>query len=339
MRWLFWTAAAAAVATTVASADVAADEFYTGKRVTLVVGYGTGGGYSLYAQVLVDHLGRHLPGKPTVVPQFMPGGGTVKATNFLYKAAAQDGSVIGMVSETLTILQLIDRRQLRADMSKFNWIGRMGNMNAVLFVRSDAPATALDSMKTTEVVLADTGRGSPTNIYPTLMNQMVGTKFKIVSGYPGSAEMDLSIERGETQGRTGAWISLKAQRSDWFSKGFVRPVVEIALSKSGDLPNLPLLKDLGRTPDDRKALAFMSVGATIGRAILAPPGVPSDRVSALRAAFDATMRDPAYLSDARKRKVEIDALGGAALQKIVADAVDTPKTIVSRIQSVLGISP
>lgn len=327
---------AATLATTTLHANPV-EEFYKGKTITLYVGYGAGGGFGLYGRLLAEHLGKHLPGQPNIVPQFMPGSGSVKAANYVYNVAPGDGTAIGMFAETMPVFQLIQPRGFRLDTSNWRWIGRMDNMATVLILRSDAPAREIDDLRKTPVMLGATGKSSPSYFYGALMNNLLGTKFNIISGYPGSADIMLAVERGEVHGRIGAWASFKAVNTEMLARGFIAPVVQIGLTKTKDLSGIPLLKDLGETEADREALAFMSVGAEIGRAFVVPPAVPAERVTALRRAFDETMRDPEFLAAAEKRQATIDPMTGEELQKLVEETVAASPDVVRRTQEALGL--
>lgn len=313
------------------------EDFYKGRSITLYIGYGAGGGFGLYGRLLVEHLGRHIPGSPSITPQFMPGAGSVKAANYLYNVAPRDGTAIGMFAETMPIFQLLEPRGFRLDTAKWHWIGRMDNMATVLIMRTDAPAKTIEEMRKTKVILGATGKSSPGYLYVVLMNKMIGTEFDIVSGYPGSADIMLAVERGEVHGRVGAWASFKSGNADLLSRGVVAPVIEIGLSPSSDLTHLPLLMNLGETDEIRESLRFMSVGAEIGRAFVAPPDVPAERVTALRRAFDATMRDPEFLKAAKERQAGIDPMKGEDLQKLVEETVAASPDLVRRTQEALGL--
>lgn len=327
---------AAAFTVTAAQADPVED-FYKGRSITLYIGYGAGGGFGLYGRLLTEHMGRHIPGKPSITPQFMPGAGSVKAANYLYNVAPGDGTAIGMFAETMPTFQLLEPRGFRLDTAKWHWIGRMDNMSTVLIVRTDAPATSIEDMRKTKVILGATGRSSPGYLYVVLMNKMIGTQFDIVSGYPGSADIMLAVERGEVHGRVGAWASFKSVNADLLARGVIEPAIEIGLTPSPDIQHLPLLKDLGETEEARESLRFMSVGAEIGRAFVAPPDVPAERVEALRRAFDATMQDSEFLRVAKERNVGIDPMKGEDLQKLVEDTVAASPDLVRRTQEALGL--
>lgn len=318
-----------------AKADAIAD-FYKGKIITLVIGFGPGGGYDRYARVVSKHLGNHIPGNPKVIPQFMPGGGSLKMSNYLFNVAPQEGTYLGIHSPVIPIFQLIRSKGFKLDVRKFNYIGRLATQNHVFMVRKDTGVKTLQDAMKKQLIYASTGKGSPTFIYPTIVNNVLGTKFKVVSGYSGSASSRLAMERNEVQGMTSAWISWKATAQNLIDSKFMIPLVEIGLDKSKDLPGVPLLVDLAKNKDDRKLLEFVSSAATTGRALTAPPKMPMARVTAMRRAFDRMVKDPAFLAGAKKRKIEIEPLTGEIVQKRITAAVSIPKALVDRAKAALG---
>jgi len=320
--------AAAALASSIpAKADAVAD-FYKGKHLQFVVGFGAGGGYGLYAQLVGEFMPKHMPGNPEVIPQYMSGAGSLKAANYVYNAAPKDGSYLAISAPTLVIQQVTKPEGMKLDHRKVQYIGRMNQMNTVFMVTAGRGVNTLDDAKKKEVILASTGRGDQSYMYPMMANRLVGTKFKIVLGYKGSKDMQLAIERNEVEGRGGAWASWKSSFADQLASKKLIPLFQIGLAKAADLPGTPLLQDIVANADDKVAVEFLSAGAEIGRTLWVAPEVPKDRVAALRAAFDATMKDPAFLASAKKRKMDIEYLSGVDVQKVVAKTLTvTPKQI------------
>jgi tripartite-type tricarboxylate transporter receptor subunit TctC len=320
-------AAAAAGFSAPASADAVAD-FYKDKRITVVVGFGAGGGYGLYAQTIGPFISKYLPGKPDVVPQFMPGVGSLKAANYVYNAGPKDGTYFAVVAPTLVVQQVTEPQGMKIDHNKVQYIGRMNQMNTVFMVNSGRGIAGLDDAKKREVILASTGKGDQSYMYPMMANRLVGTKFKIVLGYKGSKDMQMAMERNEAEGRGGAWASWKSAFSEQIASGKFVPLFQIGLAKAEDLPKLPLLQDLVADADDKAAVEFLSAGAEIGRTIWAPAGMPKDRVAAVRTAFDKAMKDPEFMAGAKKRKMDLEYLSGANVQKVVARTLTvTPKQV------------
>ena len=310
-----------------ASADAVAD-FYKGKRIQIVVGFGAGGGYGLYAQTIGPVLAKYIPGKPDVIPQFMSGSGSLKAANYVYNAGPKDGTYFAVVAPTLVVQQVTKPQGMKIDHAKVQYIGRMNQMNTVFMVNSGRDIKNLGDAKKREVILASTGRGDQSYMYPMMANRLVGTKFKIVIGYKGSKDMQMAMERNEVEGRGGAWASWKSSFADQLASGKFVPLFQIGLAKAEDLPKVPLLQDIVADADDKAAVEFLSAGAEIGRTIWAPPGVPKDRLDAIRQAFDKAMKDPEFVAAAKKRKMDLEYLSGADVEKVVARTLKvTPKQI------------
>lgn len=312
-------------------------EFYKGRVVTLVIGFGPGGGYDRYARAISSNLGLHLPGKPKVIPQFMTGGGSLRMANYLYNVAPKDGSYIGIHSPVLPMFQLLRSKGFKLDVRKFNYIGRLATQNHVMMVRADHKITSLNDVKKRVMTVSSTGKASPTFILPTIMNNVLGTRFKVIAGYSGSASGRLAMERGEVMGLTSGWISWKATSQPWIDSKYMVPLVEFSLEKSADLPaHVPLVTDLAKTPDEKQILEFIASMAVTGRAVTAPPKVPADRVNALRRAFDAMVKSPAFLASAKKRRIAIVPLTGEKVQELINKTINISPALVKRAQKALG---
>lgn len=325
----------AGLVTGTARADAIAD-FYRGKQMTIVVGFGAGGGYDRYSRLVAKHIVRFLPGNPTMVPQFMPGGGSLKMANYLYNVAPRDGSIIGMHSPVLPIFQLVRSKGFKLDVRNFIYIGSLATQNHVMMVRADHGVKTLEDAKKKEVIVSSTGRSSPTFIYPTIMNSVLGTKFKVVTGYKGSSAGRLAMERGEVHGLTSGWISWKANVPHWIESKFMIPLVEVAPANSPDLKGVPLLQNLAKNADERKLLEFISSPAATGRAVALPPNVPKARVAALRAAFDKMVKDKAFLAAAKKRRVAIEPMQGVKVQARIRAAVSISPALIKQAKTALG---
>lgn len=317
----------AVVAAAVAYADPAA-EFFKGRTVTLYIGYGPGGGYDLYSRLLATYLGRHIPGHPAIVPENQPGAGSLKLANELYNLLPKDGTALGMIGEVLVISQRLGDPQARFDAQKFNWIGRLVDSDPVLMMRRDAPVASMMDALTKESLIGVPGAGSATFLNLTVVNALLGTKFKLVSGYEGSAQIRLAVERGEVQGTSS---TLWRVEKDWVRQQNLRVLYQTPLEREPDLADVPTLTELGRTDDERKMLRFFSSYTIIGRSILAPPGVPADRVAALQAAFSETMKDPAFAAEAAKSQMVIDPLDGPQIAALLKEAYSAPPDIRARV--------
>lgn len=325
-----WSLCAAAEAATT-------EDVYKGATVTILVSQGPGGGYDHYARLLAAHMVRHIPGRPSAVVQHMPGAAGIKATNYLYAVAPKDGLVIGMPPYALGHIQVL-RGKVRYDAAKLQFVGRMAGLNGMLMVWHHAPAKTLDEVRRTEVIITAGGTGGQSYMNPTLMRELLGLKLKVVPGYTnGAASMDMAIERGEAHGRVGVWADLLIQKKDQIDSGRIVPLVEVGLDKTPvSPPGVPLVADLARDPADKALLEFMASASAIGRAFALPPGVPAERVAALRQAFDATMTDPALLDEAKRRNFVIEPMAGAALQALVARTLTISPELIQKANAALA---
>jgi tripartite-type tricarboxylate transporter receptor subunit TctC len=314
-----------------AAADAVAD-FYKGKTVTITVGADAGGSTSHYALLVSDHLARHLPGNPNVVVQHMPGAGGIRAHNFVFNAAAKDGTNLLMPIDTMVVSELLYPEGIKYKSDQFSWIGTIVQTNAVLAVRGDTGVKTFDDLKTKPVIMASAGKGSQMSLVPAMLNGLMGTKMKVVTGYSGSAKSLLSIEQNETHGATITWGSWKLQRADWFKSGFMVPIVQLGLYKEPDLPSVPMAHDLVSDPGDKQIVQLMSTLSPLGRGLAGPPRMPRDRLMALRAALDRVVKDPEFLNEAEKRKLPINPLSGAEVEKVVGTVVAMSPDLLKKAQ-------
>lgn len=329
-RRAFLLAALAALAAPFAlpaAADPVAD-FYKGQDLTILIGHPPGGSYDLYAQLAAAHLGRHLPGNPKVIVQHMPGGGGARATAHFYNRAPQDGVMIALFPEVIGFLQLMDPKNARWDVGRMRYIGSFAPSNAVLMRRKDAPAKSVADLFTVTSNVGCTGRSSQSFQYPSALKVLAGAKFNIICGYDGSAAYTLALLRGEVDMVSKAWAAWRAEDKDTIDAGTFVPMVQGGLKRLSDLPDVPLMQEVARDADARRALEFMSAGSAIGRALLAPPNVPAERLAALRAAFDAMVRDEAFIADVKKRNLPLDPSPGAEVQGYSDAIVKTPKDVL-----------
>ncbi|MDA1324525.1 MAG: tripartite tricarboxylate transporter substrate-binding protein [Proteobacteria bacterium] len=333
-------AALGMIATAAASTSVRADEvadFYKGNTVTVIVGFGAGGGYGTFARLIGQHMGQYLPGKPNFVPQFMPGGGSLKMANYMYNIAPKNGTFIGLASPVLPVFQLIRSKGFKMDVRRFSYIGRMASQKHVMMVRADTGVTSIDDIKKKEITAAASGKGSPTFIFPKMMNEVLGTKFKVITGYKGSAGSRLALEQGEAKSMTSGWVSWKANSPHWIKSKFLIPVVELGLDKSPDLPkSVPLILDLAKNDADRDFIRFMMGPTVTGWSLFGPPNIPKARLAALRTAYDKMVRDPAFLREAKKRRLEIEPMSGVEIAKRVNATASASPAIVKRAKAALG---
>jgi tripartite-type tricarboxylate transporter receptor subunit TctC len=322
------------------SAPALADEiadFYAGKRMTHVIGHGTGGSYDSYSRLLDRHIGRHIPGNPTVISQNMPGAGGRKAAGWLYNVAPKDGTVIATFSQNIPIDQALSKKSLKYDVRKFNWIGNAFQSNNILMTWHRSGVKTIEDARKKEVTVGGTGMNSPDTFYPRVANSVLGTKFRIIPGYKSGSAIDLAMERGEVGGRgSTSWLSTKIQRPDWIRDKKFSILFQMGTRKEPELPQIPLLSDLGKTKEQRQILEFVSSNVMLGRPVVTAPGVPASRVVALRKAFDDTMKDPVFLADAEKHKMVVSPVSGTAIQAHVVKTVEMPPQVLEKIRRLSG---
>jgi tripartite-type tricarboxylate transporter receptor subunit TctC len=319
-----------------ARSQQAVEDFYRGKQLEMVIGYSPGGTYDLYARLVARFLGNYMPGKPVIVPRNMPGAGSRAATKWVYSVGPKDGTVLATADQSLAVEQAMGDKQLDLDTTKLIYIGNPNADNNTTATWYTSGIKTIDDAKTRLVVMGATG-GSTSSQYPKAMNALIGTKFKIVIGYPGGNDINLAMEKGEVDGRgSNAWGAWKATRPDWLRDKKINILVQIGLTKAPDLPDVPLLIDLAANDDDRAIFKLLSASSTIGRPVFTSPGVPPERVKALRDAFDTMVKDPVFLAEAEKEHFDINPVAGQEMQKIVADIVATPRPIADRLLQIIG---
>jgi tripartite-type tricarboxylate transporter receptor subunit TctC len=327
--------AAAAIAAP-AQAQQSVESFYRGKQMEMIIGYSPGGTYDLYARLVARFLGNYIPGKPTIVPRNMPGAGSRAAVKWVYGIGSKDGTILATADQSLSVEQAMGDKQLDVDTTKLIYVGNPNADNNTTATWYTSPVKTIADAKVKQAVLGATG-GSTSSQYPKAMNALIGTKFKIVIGYAGGNDINLAMERGEVDGRgSNSWASWKATRPDWLRDHKINILVQIGLTKASDLPDVPLLMDLAANDQDRAIFRLLSAPTTIGRPVFTSPGVPPERVKALRDAFDAMVKDPAFLAEAEREHFDINPVSGEEMQKIVQEIVATPKSTGDRLQQIIG---
>jgi tripartite-type tricarboxylate transporter receptor subunit TctC len=331
-----YTFCAALLLLDVAGAAVAQTpaEFFKGRNVNLLIGFGVGGDDDLWGRVIAKHMGDHLPGYPTVVPQNVPGAGGLLVANRLYSVAPRDGTVIGMINRGIPFEPLLGGQGANFDVLKMNWIGSPNRDTTVCAARKDAAVQSMRDLFILELKIGATGSGADTATYPEFLSAVVGMKFKVVRGYQGSHEIQLAMERNEVQGICLAYDSLA--RGTLFRTNGLNVLLQAALDPDPRLDNVPSGIDFVHSDEERQALELFFARAAIGRPLVAPPQIPADRVAALRRAFDETLIDRAFLADAEAQKLRVDPTTGQKLQEIVAKAYRTPPAIVKRTMQAMG---
>lgn len=312
------------------AADQVAD-FYRGKTVQVLVGFGPGGGYDLYARTLARYMGRHIPGNPTMVPQNMPGAGGVKVMNYLYNVAHKDGTVIATFARGLAIEPLLGHAQgMQFDATKFGWVGSVSNEVSICAYWSTSGIKSWHDMETKPSSIGASAAGADSEIFPTVLRNLFHLPAKVVTGYSnGGADIVLGMERGEVGGRCGwSWSSLLSENKALLDNKKINIVLQLGLQKFEDLPNVPSVMDLPTTPQNKAALKLIVSRQSIARPFAAPPGLPPERLAALRAAFDATMKDPQFLAEAKRLNLEVRPVAGADVQKLIKELYATPPDVV-----------
>ncbi len=304
-----------------------------GKNVTMVIGFGPGGGYDLWGRVVARHIGKHLPGNPSVVPQNMPGAGSYNAANHIYNIAPKDGTVMGIIARDAALGPITGATGARFDPTKLTWLGTpTTETNVCIASNTDkVKVKTVDDLYTKELIVGDTGVGTGTHSYPKALNALLGMKFKIIGGFPSSSDVFLAMERGEVDGICESLDSVSGKRPDWLPQKKVTILFQGGAAPNPELKGIPFVNDLAKNADDKTAIEFLYAGQGIGRPFIAPPDMPADRVKMVQDAFSATMKDPEFVADAKKQKLDVDPEDGEHLAALIKKIYATPKPIVDKI--------
>jgi len=317
-------------------AESRAQDFYKGKTITIICGYGVGGGYDVYARLLARHLPNHVPGTPAAIVQTMPGAGGMRAANTVYVTAPKDGTVIAAVNPSLLMYQLMGGAQARYETGKLAWIGSLDEPNNSIITWHTSGIRSIDDAKSREVPMPGDGPTSAMTIYPTVSNALLRTRFRIIDGYSGSAAGDLAMERGEVDGRSGANLtSLFSRHGDWIRDGKINFLLQIGARRDPLLPQVPLLQELLTSERDRQIAAVASLPTTVGPGYWMAPGVPDESLRILRKAFEAMAADPAFLAEAKQMKLEVRAKSGAEVQAAVNVVAQFPPDVLTATAAIL----
>jgi len=306
------------------------------KTITISIGYTAGGSYDLYGRLVARHLGKHIPGQPTVVAQNMPGAGSLKAANYIYEVAPKDGTALGVVVESAALEQALGNPAAQYDAAKFTYVGRVATSNNVFMTWHTSKVQSIEDMKQTEFKHAGTGPGSIAETVPRLLNALIGTRYQIVSGYAASNEAMLAMERGEVDAASSSWAAVSVGKKDWLREKKIRIYLQTAPERHADLLDAPSLAEYGNTPGDKQVTFLYTSGSAIGRSVIAPPGMPADRVKVLRDAFDAMVKDPEFVADIRKLNVELEPLAGDKVQELVVRTLNIPNSVRERAKVAFG---
>ena len=319
-----------------ARADAVSD-FYKGNAIRLIISADPGGSYDSDARLVAKHLGKHVPGNPRIVPENMLGASGRVAANYVYNSAPKDGSVIAVMQQSLPMGQALGEPGVQYDAGKFNWVGSPVWPDETLVVWHTTGVRTIEDAKNKQVIIGATSPTGMNFVYPKLANELLGTKFKIVTGYPGGTPIILALERGEVEGRgSNPWSEWKATKPDWVKDKKIVPILQMSLFKHADLPDVPLMVDLAPNDTARSVFEVVTITGELGRPFIAPPGVPAERIAALRQAFDATMKDPEFLADAEKAHKDIHPIGWQEMEKLVQRVLSAPKSATDLLKSALA---
>jgi tripartite-type tricarboxylate transporter receptor subunit TctC len=313
------------------------EDFYRGRTLTVLISYTVGGGYDLYGRLLARYIGKHIPGNPSVVPENMPGAGGLRASNFLYSAAPKDGSVIGTFSRSIPTMPLVTPQDARFDGRAFSWIGSMSGDTSLCLTGTKSQVKTFQDMLTKPVVMGGQFAAADSDIYAHLYKNIFGAKIKLVSGYPGTNDITLAMERGEVDGICGlSWGTLKVAHADWIKNKSVNLLVQAALKKDPELPDVPLALDLIDDPQKKQILYINFAPQAIGRPFAAPPGIPAERKAALIKAFDETMKDPDLLAEAAREKIDIGPMSGREVDELVLKLYALPPDVIEKASKAIA---
>ncbi|MCC6775475.1 MAG: hypothetical protein IT537_02395 [Hyphomicrobiales bacterium] len=312
------------------------EEFYKGKTIDFVIGYPPGGSNDVWGRIVSRHIGRHIPGKPAVVPKNTPGAGSFLAINQVFNVLPKDGSVIAIGSPTAVLDERLGSQGVRFKTAELNWIGRTDSLINMVFMWKTSPVQSIAQAQQKEATLSGTGAGSTVSVYPTVLNHVIGTRFKLIMGYKGSNEAMLAVERGEVEGHSTSWTALKVAHPDWLRDKSVKLLVQFALKRHPEMADIPTAVELARNDEERMVLSAVMNASEVGTAFFTTPGVPGDRLEVLRRAFDATMQDPEFLAEVEKTRLGVSPIRGEELQKLVAEVASLSPTIVDKVRAAYG---
>ena len=308
-----------------------AQETFKGQTVRIITGFPAGSASDPYSRTLARHIGRYLPGNPTVVPIVMPGAGSLKAANYLYNGAPKDGTEFGLVASAMLNEDLLGNPAAEYDAEKFNWIGRFSSFFQVTLTWHTSKVKTIDDAMTTEAVIGGTGAGSGASLQPEVLSRVLGVKFKMVHGYPSSTAALVALERGEIDGTTNGWGTIAVSKAEWLRTKKINVLVQYGLKRHADIPNVPRSVDLAKTAEQKQLLALYASAGDLGKSYMAPPGVPPARVALLRAAFDATVKDRDFVAEVHKQGLDFDPLPGTDIQDLVLERVkDTSPAVIEQ---------
>ena len=305
------------------------EDFYRGRSINVMIGVSAGGEYDLHARLMARHIGRHIPGAPSLVPQNMTGAGGIAMASYLYTVAAQDGTSIGVIQNGFPAMQAIGKRKVTFDTTKFHWIGAITPTVETMVLWKTAGATNVAEARKLEIPIGSVGNANITYGFPMMMNEFAGTKFRMIIGYRGGNDINLAMERGEVGGRNNTWSSWKSTRAEWLKNKDIH-VIAFGGPRPADIGDVPDIETFARNEEERQVMRLVLSGSHFGRPLVAPPGVPADRVAALRAAFAAMARDPAFIKEAEAMKIDVDPPRWEDMERIVREIQGYPEAVKKR---------
>jgi tripartite-type tricarboxylate transporter receptor subunit TctC len=308
---------------------------YAGKTVQMVIGFGPGGGYDAWARTVGRHMGKHLPGNPTVVPQNMPGAGSFVAANHLYNVAAKDGTVIGIIARDAALGPLSKAPGVRFDATKFSWLGTPTKETNVCIAMATAAVKSVQDLAGKELILGDTGPGTGTRTYPKALNGLLGWKLKLVGGFPASTDVFLAMERGEVEGICESYDSVKNRKREWIASSKINILLQGGEAPNPELKGVPFVLDLAKTEEQKQALQYLYAGQGIGRPFVAPPGLPPERLRILREAFNATMKDADFIAETRRLNLDLEPEDGQHLESLIRQIYATPVGVIDKVANLI----
>ena len=332
---LIWMAATLAAAALLGASPSGAQDSLAGKNVTLIIGFGPGGGYDLWGRLVGRHIGKHLPGNPTVVPQNMPGAGSYVAASHIYGAAPKDGTVFAIIARDAALGPLSNAPGARFDATKFSWLGSPTREHNACIANATAKVKSAKELRDTQLILGDTGPGTGTRSYPKVLNDLLGYKFKLVSGFRSSADVFLAMERSEVDGICESLDSIIQRKPDWIANKTVNVLLQAGVESRPELAGVPNVLTLARNDEERQVLEYLYAGQDIGRPFVAPPDLPPERLKMLRDAFNATMKDPEFVADVKRNKFDLEPEDGEHLAALINKIYATPKPIIDRVSNLI----
>jgi tripartite-type tricarboxylate transporter receptor subunit TctC len=303
---------------------------FSGKTIRLYIGTGPGGGYDTYGRLVARHIGRHLPGNPAVVPQNMPGASSLTLTNFLFNTAPRDGTAIGMINQAMPTEQYLDIGNTNYDAKRFSWIGRVSSAVEMAIVWHTVPVNTIEDVRRRETLMGGTGPTSSTVFVPYLLDNLAGMKFKVITGFNGTTEIALAMERGEVEGSATPLESLTSYRADWVRDRKIKVLVQYTAVRDAEIPDIPTMVELGRSEEARQILGFYASAADVGRSIVAPPAMSPQTVGALRRAFDEMLADPTFLDEVKRAGIQLKPMAGVRLQDLIVQVANFPQSLLER---------